>query len=68
MIVFLHYKKEISINKNDSLSHFVVWNKTKGQQFLKIHPLQLHWDLTSDANLSMRDIKTEADLSQYNIL
>nr|DAV87268.1 MAG TPA: nuclease [Caudoviricetes sp.] len=40
-------------------------NKTKGQQFLKTHPLQLHWDLTSDANLSMRDIKTEADLSQY---
>lgn len=40
-------------------------NKTKGQQFLKTHPLQLHWDLTSDANLSVRDIKTEADLSQY---
>lgn len=40
-------------------------NKTKGQQFLKTHPLQLHWDLTSDANLSMRDIKTESDLSQY---
>lgn len=40
-------------------------NSIKGSQFLKTHPLQLHWDLTSDANLSMRDIKTEADLSQY---
>lgn len=39
-------------------------NKQKGQQFLNTHPLQLHWDLTSDADLSIRNIKTNADLSQ----
>ncbi|EGP03975.1 hypothetical protein GEW_10737, partial [Pasteurella multocida subsp. gallicida str. Anand1_poultry] len=39
--------------------------KEKSQQFLKTHPLQLHWDLTSDADLSVKNIKTETDLSQY---
>lgn len=53
---------QLSTAFRDDLLYF---NKTKGQQFLKTHPLQLHWDLTSDANLSARNIKTEADLSQY---
>ena len=39
-------------------------NKQKGQQFLNTHPLQLHWDLTSDADLSARNVKTNDDLSQ----
>lgn len=53
---------QLSTAFRDDLLYF---NKTKGQQFLKTHPLQLHWDLTSDANLSSRNVKTEADLRQY---
>ena len=39
-------------------------NKQKGQQFLTTHPLQLHWDITSDADLSAHNIKTNEDLPQ----
>ncbi len=39
-------------------------NKQKGRQFLKTHPLQLHWDITSDADLLKRNIKTNEDLAQ----
>ena len=39
-------------------------NKQKGRQFLTTHPLQLHWDITSDADLSARNIKTNEDLMQ----
>ena len=39
-------------------------NKQKGRQFLTTHPLQLHWDITSDADLSARNIKTNEDLTQ----
>ncbi|AKD38309.1 hypothetical protein I926_04925 [Pasteurella multocida subsp. multocida OH4807] len=50
---------------NDLIARVLYWNKEKGQQFLKTHLLQLHWDLTSDADLSGGDLKTEADLSQH---
>ena len=39
-------------------------DKQKGRQFLTTHPLQLHWDITSDADLSARNIKTNEDLTQ----
>lgn len=39
-------------------------DKQKGRQFLTTHPLQLHWDITSDADLSVRNIKTNEDLTQ----
>ena len=66
----LYWNKKKGANFLDNLtlqlrSPLSETNSIKGSQFLKTHPLQLHWDLTSDANLSMRDIKTEADLSQY---
>ncbi|MCI7480163.1 MAG: hypothetical protein MSA88_06985, partial [[Pasteurella] aerogenes] len=41
------------------------WNKTKGSQLTNVHWLQLPLKLRSDANLSAQNIKTEADLSQY---
>ena len=37
----------------------------KGQQFLKTHPLQLHWDFTSGADLSKKNIRTNDDLLQW---
>lgn len=40
-------------------------DRTKAQQFLNTYSLQLGWDFTSDAELSVRNIKTESDLSQY---
>lgn len=66
----LYWNKKKGANFLDNLtlqlrSPLSETNSIKGSQFLKTHPLQLHWDLTSDANLSMRDIKTESDLSQY---
>ena len=66
----LYWNKKKGANFLDNLtlqlrSPLSETNSIKGSQFLKTHPLQLHLDLTSDANLSMRDIKTEADLSQY---
>lgn len=40
------------------------WNKEKGSQLANVHWLQLPLKLRSEANLSTKDIKTEADLSQ----
>ncbi|WP_455046790.1 MuF-C-terminal domain-containing protein [Kingella oralis] len=40
-------------------------NKKKVQEFLTTHPLQLHWDITSETELSYRHIKTESDLAQW---
>ena len=40
-------------------------NEKKVQDFLTTHPLQLHWDITSNSELSMRNIKTEMDLVQW---
>lgn len=40
-------------------------NEKKVQDFLTTHPLQLHWDITSSSELSMRNIKTEMDLVQW---
>ncbi|MFZ7315952.1 hypothetical protein ACLSZU_10290 [Avibacterium avium] len=40
-------------------------NKRKAQHFLTTERLQLPWDVTSDVELSSRNIKTESDLSQY---
>ena len=40
-------------------------NKKKVQEFLTTHPLQLHWDITSETGLSYRHIKTESDLAQW---
>lgn len=41
------------------------WNKTKGSQFITAFGLQLPSHMQPNANLSARNIKTEADLSQY---
>lgn len=41
------------------------WNKTKGSQFLTAFGLQLPSHMQSDVNLSVSNIKTEAELSQY---
>lgn len=41
------------------------WNKTKGSQLANVHWLQLPLKLRSNANLSANDIKSEADLRQY---
>ena len=40
-------------------------NKKKVQEFSTTHPLQLHWDITSETELSYRHIKTESDLAQW---
>ena len=40
-------------------------NKKKVQEFLTTHPLQLHWDITSETELSYHHIKTESDLAQW---
>lgn len=40
-------------------------NEKKVREFLTTHPLQLHRDITSKAELSSRDIKTEGDLAQW---
>ena len=40
-------------------------NEKKVQDFLTTHPLQLHWDITSSSELSIRNIKTEMDLVQW---
>ena len=40
-------------------------NEKKVREFLTTHPLQLHWDITSKAELSSRNIKTESDLAQW---
>lgn len=39
-------------------------HKAKGRHFLTTRPLQLHWDITSDADLVKRNIKTDSDLAQ----
>lgn len=41
------------------------WNKAKGSQFLTAFGLRLPLHMQSDVNLSALNIKTEADLSQY---
>ena len=41
------------------------WNKAKGSQFLTAFGLQLPSHMQSDVNLSVSNIKTEAELSQY---
>lgn len=41
-------------------------HKAKGRHFLTTRPLQLHWDITSDADLVKRNIKTDSDLAQYS--
>lgn len=41
-------------------------DKAKGRHFLTTRPLQLHWDITSDADLVKRNIKTDSDLAQYS--
>lgn len=41
------------------------WNKAKGSQFLTAFGLRLPSHMQSDVNLSALNIKTEADLSQY---
>ncbi|WP_192880527.1 hypothetical protein [Neisseria lactamica] len=41
-------------------------HKAKGRHFLTTRPLQLHWDITSDADLVGRNIKTDSDLAQYS--
>nr|DAX98013.1 MAG TPA: Large polyvalent protein associated domain 38 [Caudoviricetes sp.] len=41
------------------------WNKAKGSQFLTAFGLRLPSHMQSDVNLSAFNIKTEADLSQY---
>ena len=41
------------------------WNKAKGSQFLAAFGLRLPSHMQSDVNLSAFNIKTEADLSQY---
>lgn len=41
-------------------------DKAKGRHFLTTRPLQLHWDITSDADLVGRNIKTDSDLAQYS--
>ena len=40
-------------------------NEKKVLDFLTTHPLRLHWDITSGSELSMRNIKTEMDLVQW---
>ena len=37
----------------------------KVREFLATHPLQLHWDITSEPELSRRNIKTNNDLAQW---
>lgn len=41
-------------------------HKAKGRHLLTTRPLQLHWDITSDADLVKRNIKTDSDLAQYS--
>ena len=41
------------------------WNKAKGSQFLTAFGLRLPSHMQSDVNLSALNVKTEADLSQY---
>lgn len=41
-------------------------DKAKGRHLLTTRPLQLHWDITSDADLVGRNIKTDSDLAQYS--
>lgn len=41
-------------------------DKAKDRHFLTTRPLQLHWDITSDADLVGRNIKTDSDLAQYS--
>lgn len=41
-------------------------HKAKDRHFLTTRPLQLHWDITSDADLVGRNIKTDSDLAQYS--
>lgn len=59
--VYGRHDKQLEKAFNNNLLYL---NKEKGRQFLKTHPLQLHWDITSDADLSARNIKTDADLKQ----
>ncbi|OBX05756.1 hypothetical protein QV06_01090 [Gallibacterium genomosp. 3] len=59
------YGKNLGGLRNMINHDVVYWNKTKGQHFLNTHPLQLHWDFTSEADLLERNIKTEDDLKQY---
>ncbi|MFC3874936.1 MuF-C-terminal domain-containing protein [Neisseria musculi] len=60
--VYGRHDKQLENAFNNNLLYM---NKEKGRQFLKTRPLQLHWDITSDADLSNHNIKTDSDLAQY---
>ena len=59
------YGRDLDTQIGNDLSRAVYWNKTKGYQFARTVGLQLPSSLTSVDNLSTLNIKTEADLSQY---
>lgn len=60
--VYGRSKSQLETAFNNDLLYL---HKEKGQQFLTTLQLQLHWDFTSNADLSARNIKTNDDLSQY---
>ena len=59
------YGRDLDTQIGNDLSRAIYWNKTKGYQFARTVGLQLPSSLTSVDNLSVSNIKTEADLSQY---
>lgn len=59
------YGRDLDTQIGNDLSRAIYWNKTKGYQFARTVGLQLPSSLTSADNLSLSNIKTETDLSQY---
>lgn len=59
------YGRDLDTQIGNDLSRAIYWNKTKGYQFARTVGLQLPSSLTSADNLSLSNIKTEVDLSQY---
>lgn len=59
------YGRDWNTQIGNDLSRTIYWNKTKGYQFARSGGLQLPNMLTSVDNLSVFNIKTETDLSQY---
>ena len=59
------YGRDLDTQIGNDLSRAIYWNKTKGYQFARTVGLQLPSSLTSVDNLSVSNIKTEAELSQY---
>lgn len=59
------YGRDLDTQIGNDLSRAIYWNKTKGYQFARTVGLQLPSSLTSVDNLSVSNVKTEAELSQY---